>query len=108
MADRVGVIAHGKMIVIEEKNVLMKKLGSKQLILDLHEPIDALPQKFPAYNLHLSQDKTQLTYTYDGNKEDNGIAELLHQLCQNHVHYKDLNTKKSSLEEIFINLVRKK
>lgn len=108
MADRIGVINHGKMIIVEEKNALMKKLGSKQLILDLHAPVNALPRTLHAYNLSLNPDKTQLVYTYDSNKEDNGIAELLQQLSQNHVRYKDLNTRESSLEDIFIDLVRKK
>jgi len=107
MADRVGVINHGEIIIVEEKSTLMKKLGSKKLVLDLQEPLEAVPAGFESYDLTLNQDKTQLIYTYDANKEDNGIAELLGKLCASHVKYKDLNTHKSSLEDIFVNLVKK-
>lgn len=107
MADRVGVINHGKIIIVEEKKVLMRKLGTKQLSLDLHEPLTTIPPELGSYDLNLSPDKTQLIYTYDSNKEDNGIAELLSKLCAAHVRYKDLNTQKSSLEDIFVNLVTK-
>ncbi len=107
MADRVGVINHGKIIIVEEKSTLMKKLGSKKLVLDLQQPLEEVPTGFESYDLALNTDKTQLIYTYDANKEDNGIAELLAKLCASHVKYKDLNTHKSSLEDIFVNLVKK-
>lgn len=107
MADRVGVINHGKIILVEDKNKLMKKLGSKQLILDFHQPVTMIPQELAAYNLKLNSNKTQIIYTYDSHKEDNGIAELLNGLCSHHLPYKDLNTQESSLEDIFVNLVRK-
>lgn len=107
MADRVGVINHGKIILVEDKKKLMKKLGSKQLILDFHQPVTMIPQELATYNLKLNSNKTQIIYTYDSHKEDNGIAELLNGLCSHHLPYKDLNTQESSLEDIFVNLVRK-
>jgi ABC-2 type transport system ATP-binding protein len=85
----------------------MRKLGTKQLSLDLHEPLAAIPGELQSYDLTLSPDRTQLIYTYDSNKEDNGIAELLAKLSAAHVRYKDLNTQKSSLEDIFVNLVKR-
>jgi ABC-2 type transport system ATP-binding protein len=106
MADRVGVINHGEIILVENKTALMKKLGTKKLVLDLREPIQEIPELLSSYDLKLNDEHTQLSYTYDANKEDNGIAELLAKLCKTNVHYKDFNTQKSSLEEIFVNLVK--
>ncbi|MFO1520071.1 MAG: ABC transporter ATP-binding protein [bacterium] len=107
MADRVGVINHGKIILIEEKTKLMKKLGSKQLILDLQEPLEAIPPALASYDLSLNGGKTQIIYTYDSNKADNRIPELLASLTAASMKYKDLNTQESSLEDIFVNLVKK-
>jgi ABC-2 type transport system ATP-binding protein len=107
MADRVGVINNGEIILVENKNTLMKKLGKKELILDLHSPLAEIPKKFSNYNLTLDDQHQRLTYTYDSNLEDNGIPELLNQLCEDQIHYKDLNTRQSSLEDIFVGLVHK-
>lgn len=107
MADRVGIINQGKISIVEDKTTLMKKLGTKQLTLDLHEPMEAVPNGFEGYDLSLSPDHTRLIYTYDSTKEDNGIADLLGTLSMAHVKYKDLNTQQSSLEDIFVKLVKR-
>ncbi len=107
MADRVGVINHGEIIITENKNDLMKKMGRKQLILDLKNPLTEIPAKLSPWSLKLNTDRTQLTYMYDSAKEDNGIAKLLAELSLSGVSYKDIHTKEDSLEEIFIELVKK-
>lgn len=107
MADRIGVINKGRIIVTEKKDDLMKKLGGKQLIFDLHRPLAALPAKLKAWPLELNAEKTQITYTYDSSKDDNGVAELLSELSGTGVPFKDIHSKQRSLEEIFIELVKK-
>lgn len=106
MADRISVINHGRIIVTEQKAALMKKLGRKQLLIDLREPVSAIPAPLIAWNLRTNQDKTQLIYTYDSTKDDNGIAELLAGLSAAGIAYRDIHTDTSSLEEIFIRLVQ--
>ena len=106
MADRIGVINKGKIIVTENKQTLMKKLGRKELILDLRESIQEIPNQLTRWDLNLNEERTQLIYTYDSTKEDNGIAELLANLCNAGIEYKDIHTNQSSLEEIFIQLVK--
>jgi len=108
MADRIGVINGGQIIVTENKKDLMKKLGRKQLILDLKEPLAQIPAELSRWGLALNDEKTQLTFNYDSAKEDSGIAELLSHLSSAGVAYKDIHTNTSSLEEIFIQLVGKK
>ncbi len=108
MADRIGVINHGEIIVTENKNDLMKKLGRKRLILDLKDTRSELPVELKAWDLELKSQGTQLIYTYNSNKEDNGIAELLAALSSADLEYKDIHTDQSSLEEIFIELVDEK
>ena len=105
MADRIGVINRGEIIVTENKNDLMKKLGRKQLILDLKDPLTRVPALLQRWKLALNPEGTQLIYTYDSSKDDNGIAELLAELSSAGISYKDIHTNQSSLEEIFIQLV---
>jgi ABC-2 type transport system ATP-binding protein len=105
MADRIGVINKGEIIVTEDKKNLMKKLGRKQMILDLKDPMDSLPAPLKPWALELNAEGTQLIYTYDSAKEDNGIARLLAGLSAAGVSYRDIHTNQSSLEEIFIQLV---
>lgn len=105
IADRVGVIAHGEIILVEEKAELMAKLGKKTLILDLQEPLNNLPTSLVRDDLELSEDGEKLTYTYSTQTERTGITALLQSLADADIRYKDLNTKQSSLEEIFVTLV---
>lgn len=106
MADRIGVIRKGEIILVEEKNRLMQKLGKKQLTLQLQSPLPALPPELSARPLQLSEDGTELVYTFDSQGEHTGIAELLRMLAANGIDFKDLRTSESSLEDIFVSLVR--
>ncbi|HEX6997843.1 MAG TPA: ABC transporter ATP-binding protein [Gammaproteobacteria bacterium] len=106
MADRVGVINKGEIIVVEEKRELMRKLGKKQMTVHLHEPLRALPPGLSAYDLELNGDGTEIVYTYDTQAERTGITALLGELGRAGIRFKDLTTRQSSLEEIFVNLVR--
>ena len=106
MADRIGVISKGELIVVEEKAELMRKLGKKQLTLHLQEPLAAVPAGLNGYDLALANDGADLVYTFDAQAENTGIASLLRQLNERGVDFKDLQTEQSSLEEIFVNLVR--
>lgn len=105
MADRIGIIRRGELILVEDKHSLMKKLGKKELILQLQTPLDAIPHELNLPGLVLSPDHFELTYTYDSTSKQIGIAELLQKLSQYGLVFKDLHTKQSSLEEIFVNLV---
>jgi ABC-2 type transport system ATP-binding protein len=107
MADRVGVINKGEIVLVEEKTELMRKLGRKQLIVQLREPLKAVPDALAAYRLELSGDGNTLTYTYDNQAERPGVASLLRDLESAGVAFRDIDTEASSLEEIFVNLVRK-
>jgi ABC-2 type transport system ATP-binding protein len=106
MADRVGVINKGEIILVEDKAELMRKLGSKQLTLELREPLDAVPPAFAAYRLALADGGTKLIYTYDTRSEHTGITTLLDELGHAGIRFKDLQTTQSSLEDIFVGLVR--
>jgi ABC-2 type transport system ATP-binding protein len=108
MADRVGVISKGELIVVEEKNTLMRKLGKKQLTLDLAAPIAALPEGLNGYHVELAQEGRQLIYSFDAQAEDTGIPGLLRRLQELGVDFKDLHTAQSSLEDIFVSLVSKR
>jgi ABC-2 type transport system ATP-binding protein len=105
IADRVGVLRKGELILTEEKSALMKKMGKKELVLDLYEPLSAVPATLSAGALTLSPDGRQLIFTYDTTKEGAGIVAFLEQLKAGHIHYKDLSTRQSSLEDIFVHLV---
>jgi ABC-2 type transport system ATP-binding protein len=106
MADRVGVINKGELIVVEDKVTLMQKLGKKRLTLHLQEPLDSLPANLSHYALELNADKTEVTYTYDSQGERTGITALLRDLSESGIRYKDLSTLQDSLEQIFVGLVR--
>jgi len=105
MADRIGVINRGELILVEEKEALMQQLGQKQLHLILQTPLETLPGSLHRYSLTLSEDGTQLTYTFDAHQETSSIAELLRGLSAEGIDLKDLQSKQSSLEEIFVSLV---
>jgi ABC-2 type transport system ATP-binding protein len=106
MADRIGVINKGEIILVEDKAELMRKLGKKQLTLHLNSKLDAVPAALSAYHLTLSPDGRELTYTYDTQVERTGITPLLGDLHRAHVHFNDLHTTQGSLEDIFVGLVR--
>ena len=107
LADRVGVINHGEVILVEEKNRLMRELGKKELLLHLAQPLEAIPSSLEQYGLELSNDRSELTYHYDTKGEHTGITALLGALHESGIRFNDLNTKQSSLEEIFVGLVNK-
>ena len=107
MADRIGVINNGELIVVEDKDVLMRKLGKKQLTLTLQHAMAQLPEALTRWPLELSNEGHTLTYTFDTQKEDTGIAELLRTLNAQGIDFKDLQSSESSLEDIFVSLVRK-
>jgi len=106
MADRIGVISNGEIILIEDKAELMHKLGKKQLTLELHQRLETLPPALARHDLALVSDGHELVYTYDSQGERTGITGLLQDLSQAGVRFKDLNTTQSSLEDIFVDLVR--
>jgi len=106
MADRVGVISKGEIIVVEDKVALMRKLGRKQLTLQLQQPLGQIPAPLAGRQLELSGDGLQLVYTFDAQTETTGIAGLLRQLNELSIDFKDLHTSESSLEDIFVTLVR--
>jgi ABC-2 type transport system ATP-binding protein len=105
MADRIGVINKGAIVLVEEKAELMRKLGQKQLTLDLQKKLDALPTELAGHRLALAANGQQLVYTYDTKSERTGITALLNDLNGAGIRFKDLNTKQSSLEDIFVGLV---
>jgi ABC-2 type transport system ATP-binding protein len=107
MADRVGVINGGEIILVEDKTELMRKLGRKQMKIGLRTPLDAIPAELSRYELERSADGNTLTYTYDNQAERPGVASLLRDLEDAGVAFRDVDTKASSLEEIFVSLVRK-
>ena len=105
MADRIGVISKGEILLVEAKTALMEKLGKKQLTLQLMNPLAAVPLVFAGERLELSADGNELVYTFEADSERTGIAELLRRLGEYGIHFKDLQTSQSSLEEIFVSLV---
>ncbi|MDX3895709.1 ABC transporter ATP-binding protein [Pusillimonas sp.] len=106
MADRVGVIRNGRIILVEEKHRLMRQLGKKQLCLQLAQPLAQVPAALQGYELRLSEDGQELVYTYDSSRQDRDIATLLNELQQAGVRFSDLQTRQSSLEDIFVSLVK--
>ncbi len=106
MADRIGVISNGRLVVVDDKLALMRKLGKKELRLQLQHPLNAVPQGINGYKLELSKDGHELIYSFDTQQEHTGIADLLRQLDRQGIDFRDLHSYQSSLEDIFINLVR--
>jgi ABC-2 type transport system ATP-binding protein len=107
MADRIGVINRGEIILVEEKRELMRKLGRKQMTLQLHDPLAAVPASLTQFPLELNADGHELVYTYDTRSERTGITTLLAALADAGIRFKDLSTTQSSLEEIFVSLLRR-
>ncbi|MFZ2168587.1 MAG: ABC transporter ATP-binding protein [Methylococcaceae bacterium] len=105
MADRIGVITKGELIVVEDKNVLMRKLGKKQLTLTLRQPMTRIPAGLSAWPLELTDDGHALVYSFDSQEDETGIAELLRALGDHNIEFKDLRSSESSLEDIFVSLV---
>ncbi|HEX7914616.1 ABC transporter ATP-binding protein [Rudaea sp.] len=106
MADRIGVIRKGELILVEDKAVLMKKLGRKQLTLALQTPLQQIPAELASLPLELSADGNAITYTFDTQTDETGIAELLRSLGAHGIDFKDLHSSQSSLEDIFVSLLR--
>ncbi len=107
MADRIGVIRQGEIILVEDKSSLMSKLGKKELRLHLQKPLEAIPDSLADEPIELSEDGYELVYTFDSQKQQAGVARLLRTLGDIGVDYRDLQTRESSLEEIFVGLVHK-
>ena len=107
MADRVGVINHGEIILVKETASLMRELGKKQLFLMLNEPLEEVPAGLSEFGLELGDGGTELVYTYDSQRERTGITTLLGELEKQGISFHDLNTSQSSLEEIFVDLVKR-
>ncbi len=105
MADRIGIISQGELIVVEDKEVLMRTLGKKQLEISLREPLAEVPADLVDLPLELSDDGATLTYTFDTQRQDSGIAEVLRRLSARGIDFKDLHSSESSLEDIFVRLV---
>ncbi|MDO9471602.1 MAG: ABC transporter ATP-binding protein, partial [Caulobacter sp.] len=105
MADRIGVIRKGEIILVEDKDVLMRKLGKKQLSVALQQPLTAIPPALAGEALTLSEDGLELVYSFDTQADDTGIAALLRRLHDQGIDFKDLQTRESSLEDIFVSLV---
>ncbi len=108
MADRIGVINKGEIILVEDKSILMEKLGKKQLTLGLQSPLDQLPDELNGYNLELINMGNELVFTFDSRDENTGISGLIKKLNEKGIEFKDINSSQSSLEEIFVNLVSDK
>ena len=107
MADRIGIIAKGEVILVDDKQELMRKLGRKQLILHLHESLPVIPDTLAGHCLELAAGGRELVYTYDTQAERTGITGLLRDMSAAGIAYHDLSTTQSSLEDIFVDLVRK-
>ena len=105
MADRIGVIRNGEIILVEEKSRLMAKLGKKELRLHLHNPLETLPEDFEGEPVALSEDGYEVVYTFDSQQEQAGVARLLKRLAECGIEFRDLQTRESSLEDIFVGLV---
>ena len=108
MADRIGVISKGEIILVEDKTELMRKLGKKQLSLQLQQPITALPATLSTFDLSLSPAGDEIVYTYDTQADRTGITTLLQDLSEAGIRFRDLSTSQSSLEDIFVSLVKER
>ena len=107
MADRIGIINHGEIILVREKQQLMRELGKKRLLLELDEPLDAIPADLAGFGLEFGASTSELVYNYDTRAEHTGITALLGELSAAGIRFHDVRTSQSSLEEIFVGLVRK-
>ena len=105
MADRIGIIRSGELIMVDDKLALMSKLGKKELSLHLQHPLEKLPEDLVSKGLVLSEDKYEIIYQFDSKNEDFNIAQLLQNISDHGIIFKDLQTKQSSLEDIFVNLI---
>ena len=108
MADRVGVINHGEIILVEDKSAIMRKLGKKQIRLELHNPIQSIPDTLSEHSLELNPDGTELIYTFDARSEQTSITILIRHLAEHGIDFRDLHSRESTLEEIFVSLVTEK
>lgn len=108
MADRIGIINKGEIILVEDKTHLMQKLGKKQIRLELRYSLDAIPETLSEHELELSQDGNELVYTFDRRSQETGITILLKSLTEHGIEFRDLHTRESTLEEIFVSLVTEK
>ncbi len=108
IADRIGVISGGELLLVEDKQVLMQKLGKKQLVLEIKETIDSIPESLKLYDLSLDKNTNKLTYTYDTGGDSTGITRLLQKIQGEGLQLKELQTTQSSLEDIFVTLVHEK
>ena len=107
MADRVGVILKGELILVQDKTELMKKLGKKTLTLNLQDPLETLPPELADWDLTLRAEGNELEFVFDSNAEKTGVPSLLRRLSDLGIAFKDLNTRQSSLEDIFVSLVHR-
>ena len=107
MADRIGVINHGEIILVQDKTHLMRKLGKKQLILELDNPVNRIPEQLASFNLGFGATSSELVYNYDTQAEHTGITALLRELDRAGIRFHDVKTTQSSLEDIFVELVKK-
>jgi len=105
IADRVGIISNGELIAIDDKAHLMQSFGAKKLVIELRKGVDAIPEALTGYELELTDGGTRLTYTYDTHRERTGITQLLQDMNAAGLQLKDLETKQSSLEDIFVDMV---
>ncbi len=105
MADRVGVINHGRIVLVDEKTALMRKLGKRRLTLAMQKPLPALPKELAGWPLELEDDGNRLSYRFDASAEDTGVPTLLRCLNEIGVDFKDLDTSTTTLEDIFVDLV---
>jgi ABC-2 type transport system ATP-binding protein len=105
MADRIGVINHGSLMLVEDKTTLMKRLGRKQLIISLLTQLEVLPDSLVSDSVQLTNDGYHIYYTFESKHEETGVSSFLKKLSQNGIEFRDLETKQSSLEEIFVTLV---
>ena len=106
IADRVGVISNGELLLVEKKDELMESLGKKQLLIDLKEPVKKIPSTLEKYDIELNEDGTQISYTYVVKDETADVSEVLHEITNSGLLLKDLKVEQSSLEDIFVDLVK--
>ncbi len=106
MADRIGIINNGEIMLVEQKEELLNKLGNRQLSIQLQQPLEQLPEALQPFNLELIDEGTTLVYSFDAQSEQNGVSALLRKLDELAIEFKNLHSSESSLEEIFVNLVR--